>query len=137
MSLGAAAGRGTLLSLGHVTIRSADFAHTDRFYRDLLGMHCGPRPAIREPGAWYYVGATAVLHVLPATAAACGTTGAVDHFALEARDRRAFERRLAAAGQPFAGRRLADSDTWQIFVTDPDGVRVELCFAGEADAGGD
>lgn len=123
-----------LLSLGHVTVRSADFERTRRFYCDLLGMRPGPRPAIREPGAWYYVGGEAVLHVLPRTAGSPGAGGAVDHFALNANDRHAFEQRLRAADQPFESWRLADTDTWQILLTDPDGVRVELSFAGDAAA---
>ncbi len=127
-----------LLSLGHVTVLSADFERTERFYCDLLGMRVGPRPAIRIPGRWFYVGDEAVVHVLPRTAAARnGAEEVIDHFALHARDRPAFEGRLRAAGQPFESRRLADSDTWQIFLTDPDGARVELSFAGaEARAAG-
>lgn len=118
-----------LLSLGHVTVRSADFGRTERFYCGLLGMRIGPRPAIAVPGRWLYIGDQAVLHVLPRTAEApAGAGGAIDHFALEADDLPAFERRLEAAGQPFESRRLADSDTWQIFLTDPDGARVELSF---------
>ena len=120
-----------LLSLGHVTVLSADFERTERFYCGLLGMRVGPRPAIRLPGRWFYVGDRAVVHVLPRTAGArSGAEAVIDHFALEARDRPAFEERLRAAGQPFESRRLADSDTWQIFLTDPDGARVELSFAG-------
>jgi catechol 2,3-dioxygenase-like lactoylglutathione lyase family enzyme len=119
-----------LLSLGHVTVRSADFARTERFYCDLLGMRIGPRPAIAVDGRWFYVGDEAVVHVLPRTAGAADEAeGAIDHFALNATDRPAFENRLKAAGQPFESRRLADSDTWQIFLTDPDGARVELSFA--------
>lgn len=118
-----------LLSLGHVTVRSADFARTERFYCGLLGMQPGPRPAIPVPGRWLYVGDAAVLHVLPRAAwARPGGAGTIDHFALNADDRPAFEQRLRAAGQPFESRRLADSDTWQIFLTDPDGARVELSF---------
>jgi extradiol dioxygenase family protein len=39
-----------LLSLGHVTLRSADFDRTERFYCGLLGLCIGPRPAIALPG---------------------------------------------------------------------------------------
>lgn len=120
-----------LLSLGHVTVLSADFERTERFYCNLLGMRVGPRPAIRIPGRWFYVGDQAVVHVLPRTAGARNDAEEViDHFALNARDRPAFEDRLRAAGQPFESHRLADSDTWQIFLTDPDGARVELSFVG-------
>lgn len=118
-----------LLSLGHVTVRSADFERTERFYCDLLGMRVGPRPAIAVPGRWFYIGDEAALHVLPRTAQAMpGSGGAIDHFAFNAVDLPAFEQRLEAAGQPFERRRLADSDTWQVFLTDPDGARVELSF---------
>lgn len=123
-----------LLSLGHVTVLSADLERTERFYCGLLGMRIGPRPAIPLPGRWFYVGNEAVVHVLPRKAGATegarhAAQGAIDHFALNAEDRRAFEQRLEAAGEPFESRRLADSDTWQIFLTDPDGARVELSFA--------
>ncbi|MBL8346154.1 MAG: VOC family protein [Rubrivivax sp.] len=119
-----------LLSLGHVTVLSADLGRTERFYCDLLGMRIGPRPAIPLPGRWFYVGDEAVVHVLPRTAApGRDVEGVIDHFALNAEDRPAFEQRLRAADQPFESRRLADSSTWQIFLTDPDGARVELTFA--------
>ena len=122
-----------LLSLGHVTLRSADFERTERFYCGLLGLRPGPRPAIPVPGRWFYLGDQAVVHVLPRTAAAAGTgEGVIDHFAFNADDRPGFEQRLKAAGQPFESRRLADSGTWQIFLTDPDGARVELSFAQPA-----
>lgn len=118
-----------LLSLGHVTVLSADFERTERFYCDLLGMRIGPRPAIRIPGRWLYIGDQAVVHVLPRPVEPPpGGQPVVDHFALTADDRAEFERRLNAAGQPFEGRRLADTDIWQIFLTDPNGARVELCF---------
>lgn len=124
-----------LLSLDHVTVRSADFERTEHFYCHLLGMRVGPRPAIPVPGRWLYVGDQAVVHVLPKAAESPpGADEVIDHFALYAEDRPAFEQRLSAAGQPFESRRLADSDTWQIFLTDPDGARVELTFRG-ADAG--
>lgn len=129
-----------LRSLGHVTVRSADFERTERFYCGVLGLRVGPRPAIPIPGRWLYIGDEAVLHVLPRIAGdgpdeRSVATGAIDHFALNADDRPAFERRLEAAGQPFESRRLADSDIWQIFLTDPDGVRVELSFAAPRPSG--
>ena len=119
-----------LLPLGHVTVLSADFERTEQFHCDLLGMRVGPRPPISLPGRWLYVGQEAVLHVLPRdTDSPDDDVPVIDHFALNATDRAGFELRLQAAGQPFEGWRLANDDTWQIFLTDPDGVRVELCFA--------
>lgn len=124
-----------LLSLGHVTVLSTDLERTERFYCGLLGLRVGPRPNIRVPGFWLYLGDQAVLHVLARQAAAPphGAQPVIDHFALDAHDRAGFEHRLEAAGQPFESRRLADSDTWQIFLSDPDGARVELSFAPQPD----
>jgi catechol 2,3-dioxygenase-like lactoylglutathione lyase family enzyme len=120
-----------LVSLDHVTIRSADFERTERFYCELLGMRRGPRPDLAVPGRWLYIGANAVLHVLPRGAgAAVGSAGTIDHFALHAVDLPGIEDKLKAAGYAFERKRLADTDVWQIFLTDPDGARVELCFAG-------
>lgn len=124
-----------LLRLGHVTLRSADFERCEAFYCGLLGLRNGPRPAIAVPGHWFYIGERAVLHVLPGRAGPqAGSSGAVDHFAIDAEDLPAFEARLRAAGQPFRRARLADTGTWQLFLDDPDGVRVELCFAREPGA---
>jgi catechol 2,3-dioxygenase-like lactoylglutathione lyase family enzyme len=129
VSADAGPGQALLLSLGHVTVRSADPERTRRFYVDLLGMRVGPRPAIPVPGYWFYVGSEAVLHVLPRQdGVASGAQGSIDHFALKAENRLAFEQRLRAAGQPYESRRLADTDAWQIFLDDPDGARVELIF---------
>ena len=46
-----AAGQAMLLSLGHVTVRSADFERTERLYGDLLGLCIGPPPGHRGPRA--------------------------------------------------------------------------------------
>jgi catechol 2,3-dioxygenase-like lactoylglutathione lyase family enzyme len=124
-----------LQSLGHVTLRCADFARTEAFYCGLLGLRKGPRPAIPVPGHWYYIGESAVLHILPRLADTVeAAAGVVDHFALNAQQLPAYEARLRAAGQPFKCVRLADTEVWQLFLTDPDGARVELCFACEGQA---
>jgi catechol 2,3-dioxygenase-like lactoylglutathione lyase family enzyme len=129
VSADAGPGRALLRSLGHVTVRSADLELTRRFYVDLLGLRVGPRPAIPVPGWWLYLGDEAVVHVLPWPAgASAGGAGAIDHFALAAEDRPAFEQRLHAAGQAFESRQLADTGRWQLFLNDPDGARVELLF---------
>jgi catechol 2,3-dioxygenase-like lactoylglutathione lyase family enzyme len=131
-----AACRAELLALGHVTLRSADFNRTELFYCNVLGLRVGPRPSLAAPGRWFYLGDEAVVHVLPsAVPAPDDRRGAIDHFALNARNWPAFESRLRAAGLPFERKRLADTDVWQVFLTDPDNVRVELSFADEGAMG--
>lgn len=121
-----------LLSLAHVAVRSADFDRTELFYCKVLGLRPGRRPALPQPGRWYYVGDKAVLHVLPRKVdLGHDNAGTIDHFALKANDLPAFEKRLSAAGRPFERRLLAGTAIWQIFVSDPDGARVEVCFERE------
>lgn len=119
-----------LTSLSHVTVRSSDFDRSERFYCGLLGLRTGPRPAFSVPGRWFYLGDSAVLHVLPKLAGTDATTrGAIDHFALQASGLASVEQRLSAAGQPFDLRRQPETGVWQLFMTDPDGAVVELNFA--------
>ena len=119
-----------MTSLGHVTVRSSDFDRSERFYCGLLGLRAGPRPAFAVPGRWFYLGDSAVLHVLPTLAGADATgKGAIDHFALQASGLASFEQRLSAAGQPFKLRHQPETGVWQLFMTDPDGAVVELNFA--------
>ena len=88
------AGSAMLLSLGYVTVRSADHTRTERFYCDLLGMRVGARPAIPVPGRWFYVGDEAVVHVPPRGIEATGDAQPViDHFALNAVDKPAVRTR--------------------------------------------
>ncbi len=119
-----------LLALGHVTVRSADFERSERFYAGLLGLRPGPRPPLGVPGRWYYLGARAVLHVLAAGPAADAPAAwqPIDHFAFDAADLSAVEQRLRAAGQAYALRPLPGTSLLQLFVSDPDGARVELSF---------
>jgi catechol 2,3-dioxygenase-like lactoylglutathione lyase family enzyme len=117
-----------LLSLGHVTVRSTDFERTERFYSGLLGLRPGPRPELGVPGRWYYLGGEAVLHVLAAKGSTAAASQPIDHFAFKATDRPAVEQRLRAAGQAFDVHPLRGTRVLQLFLTDPDGARVELSF---------
>jgi catechol 2,3-dioxygenase-like lactoylglutathione lyase family enzyme len=117
-------------SLNHFTITAADGARTLAFYCGLLGLRDGPRPDLGFPGAWLYAGdgGTAVLHVVLGRPAPPQPTGVIDHVALTARDLPGLKARLDAAGWPYDLRRQRGSGTWQLFVHDPDGARIELDF---------
>ena len=118
-----------LLSLHHVTVRSADLERSEAFYCGLLGLQCGPRPAFAVPGRWFYIGSHAVVHVLPRRPdGAASTCEAIDHFALAAQGLADFETRLRREGWPFKLTEPDISGQWQLFMHDPDGALVELGF---------
>jgi len=112
--------------LDHVTLRSTDLARTLGFYRQLLGLEPGPRPAFGVPGSWLYVGGNPVLHVVESSIE--GRGGAIDHVAFEARGRAVLSAQLDAAAVPFELVALPDGSALQMFLRDPDGARIELVF---------
>lgn len=119
-----------LQALDHVTLRSTDLARSLRFYGQ-LGLEAGPRPAFSVPGSWLYASGRPVLHVLDKPVEARG--GAIDHVAFEARGRAMISARLASAAVPFELAALPDGSTLQMFLRDPEGVRIELVFAHPED----
>jgi len=123
-----------LTSLDHYTIRTADLDRSLDFYAETLGLEIGARPPFTFPGAWLYCGAHPVVHLVGVDDQAEADTGAIDHLAFRASDVAEFTRRLAARGVAFEERDVPASDLHQVFLKDPDGVRIEINFRGEAQA---
>lgn len=124
-----------LRRLEHVLILTDDLAATKDFYCDALGLEVGERPALEFPGYWLYLDAVPCLHVAERGAyeAHAGTLGlqvgpAVDHVALGGTDFEEAAARLAAAGFETAENAVPGAGLRQLFVTDPNGVRIELNF---------
>lgn len=126
-----------LVSLNHVTIRTADLDGARRFYEDVLGLEAGERPPFSFPGLWLYAGdGTPVVHLVGTGAPGSGTgTGALDHVAFTARDLGATRRRLAGKGVSFTERTVPLLGMIQVFVNDPHGIRIELNFDVSEQAG--
>lgn len=123
----------------HIAIRAIDLEVTIAFYRDALGLIELPRPAaLSFPGAW--IGSptskTALIHVYANEAAAysCNVDdldnerGRVDHIAFGARGFSAYRDRLTQLGLSFREQHLNGSPLWQLFVHDPNGLKIELSF---------
>ena len=131
--------------LEHVSIRTQKLDETVRFYSEILGLVDGPRPSTR-PGAWMYdERGVPVIHVSymdpndPAQQAWVNAYlghrdpasllggGAIDHVAFAADDYDGFVARCEAKGLEWRPR-TTDAGLRQIFVTDPNGISVELNF---------
>ncbi len=119
-------------SIDHFTIRTHDLDATVAFYESVLGMTVGDRPAFDFPGAWLYCGDRPLVHVVVIDRESGSETGAFDHLALEATDidgmRRYFEDRVIV----FRETRVPLTRTRQIFLTDPNGITIELNFKDAA-----
>jgi catechol 2,3-dioxygenase-like lactoylglutathione lyase family enzyme len=143
------------LSLNHFSIRTHDLEACRRFYADVLGLVVGPRPAFPFPGLWLYAGdtaqwANAAVHIIGIARddpnglnAYLGErddrqlqgSGAVDHVAFFATGLVAMRATLTRLGIAIQERTVPGIGLHQVFVTDPNGIVVELNYpAAEAAA---
>ncbi len=114
--------------MNHFTVLAKDLEATVRFYVDLLGLTPGPRPDLGFPGAWLYVGDSAVLHIIAGREMPVQPAGVLDHMAFSAKGLTQVTARLDAEGVRYDLRRQRGAGTWQLFCHDPNGAKVELDF---------
>jgi catechol 2,3-dioxygenase-like lactoylglutathione lyase family enzyme len=122
--------------LDHYALLSSDAERTTRFYTEVVGLSVGFRPELSFPGVWLYVGPDPIIHVIFGKPIPTRETGAVDHLALKATgDVDETLGRLQAHGVAYTMRHLERTGVTQVFFRDPDGVGVELNFAGARPSG--
>jgi catechol 2,3-dioxygenase-like lactoylglutathione lyase family enzyme len=117
--------------LDHVNVRTHDLEATRRFYVDVVGLRVGDRPPFDFPGLWLYDDRVAVIHVtgLGPADARTGDTGSVDHIAFRVEGLGAMRERVARLGVPVRECIVPRNGDLQIFLTDPNGLNIELTFA--------
>lgn len=119
----------TLSSLDHVTIHCADLARSRAFYVDVLELVDGARPAFNSPGAWLYLGGKPVVHLVAGlNDGAAKGSGSLDHIAFDASDLDGTRKRLTAMQVRFTEMGVPGGALYQVFLHDPDGIKVELNF---------
>jgi len=129
------------IQLEHYLVVSDRLEETMEFYRDVIGMQVGFRPALGFAGYWLYLGDVACLHLADRESyreykARVGTpvpkqmadTGAIDHIAFQATDFPGMTARLEALGLKYRENLVEDIRLKQIFVQDPNAVTLELNF---------
>jgi catechol 2,3-dioxygenase-like lactoylglutathione lyase family enzyme len=118
-------------ALQHINIRSTDVERTRDFYVRVLGLRVGDRPAFTSTGYWLYLGAEPVIHLVQKTSdepASGADTGPIDHIAFRGVDLEGTRRTLTREGIAFREAVVPRDNSIQVFVHDPDGVRIELNF---------
>ena len=138
-----------LSHIEHVLIQTADIAKTVEWYTRVLGMRAGFTPDFKFPVQWLYLGDNDVVHV---TEGGAGTSenrkryvgqqttategsGAIDHVAFRCTGLRETLAHLRAQGVDFKERQVNDQGLYQLFLFDPNGIKVELNFANAEAAG--
>ena len=132
-----------LSHIEHFLLQTADMDKTRDWYVKVLGMHVGPSPDFRFPVFWLYLGDKDVVHVTEGGAKvsenrkryvgqesqATSGSGAVDHIAFRATGLREMIAHLEALGVDFKQRQVDDQGLYQLFMFDPNGVKIELNYS--------
>jgi catechol 2,3-dioxygenase-like lactoylglutathione lyase family enzyme len=132
-----------LSHIEHFLLQTADMAQTRDWYVRVLGMRVGPNPDFKFPVCWLYLGDKDVVHLTEGGAnvsenrkryvgqesQATQGSGAVDHIAFRASGLRPMLAHLQAQGVDFKQRQVDDQGLYQLFMLDPNGVKIELNFA--------
>jgi catechol 2,3-dioxygenase-like lactoylglutathione lyase family enzyme len=124
----------SVTEMQHVPVLSDDIEATRDFYAHVVGLTVGERPPLEFPGYWLYAGAVPCVHVAERQAyldhaAGLGLrqgAGPVDHIALGADDYEALSERIARGGVAAVRNTVPDGGPRQLFIEDPNGVRVEI-----------
>jgi catechol 2,3-dioxygenase-like lactoylglutathione lyase family enzyme len=128
----------SITGLEHVLVLAEDIDQTRDFY-DLVGLRVGERPPLEFPGYRMYAGATPCLHIADRTAYrahasrlglnvadARSGSGRVDHIAFSASDYEGLSDRLKHSGVTAVQNAVPAAGILQLFIEDPNGVRVEI-----------
>jgi catechol 2,3-dioxygenase-like lactoylglutathione lyase family enzyme len=125
-----------LTGLDHYTVEGGmqDIDRLRDFYRDILGMHDGPRPAFSFPGYWMYVAGRPVVHIVghaDQESVPVAPTAAFGHLAVRSTGFAAMRAHLQRHAIPYRPNIVPGQKLAQLFLHDPMGVMIELLFAGE------
>jgi len=136
-----------LSHLEHFLIQTADLQATRDWYVRVLGMKEGWHPDFKFPVVWLYIGEKDVLHLTEGGANVSENrkkylgqqstdvhgSGVVDHVAFRAMGLPDMLAHLEREGIQFTRRMVSDQGLYQLFLHDPNGVKIELNFDnGEA-----
>jgi catechol 2,3-dioxygenase-like lactoylglutathione lyase family enzyme len=128
-----------LSHLEHFLIQTADIEQTRDWYVRVLGMRDGWHPDFKFPVVWLYIGEKDVLHVTEGGANVSENrrkylgqqstelhgSGVVDHVT----GLPEMMEHLRREGVSFTQRMVSDQGLFQLFLLDPNGVKIELNFA--------
>jgi len=114
--------------LAHVCIFAQDLEATRSFYRDVLGLDTRFN-FLRDGrifGFYLDCGGRSHVEVFEKAEASYSERNQINHFCLEVEDIEAAVAHIRSKGVAVTAKKLACDDTWQVWTTDPNGVKIEL-----------
>ena len=132
-----------LSHIEHFLLQVESIEATRDWYVRVLGLREGPHPDFKFPVCWLYAGDVDVVHLTQGGAnvsenrkkyvgqesTATRGSGVVDHIAFRATGLRQMLEHLKKEGVDFKQRMVSDQGLYQLFMLDPNGVKIELNYA--------
>ena len=114
--------------LEHYNIVTEKLDETVEFYEKIVGLVNGDRPNFKFPGAWLYAGKDPVVHLMQLGEDRDPGSGSIDHVAFRGSDYASYKAHLETNSIDYNERFVEDISMHQIFIQDPNGVKVEINF---------
>ncbi len=132
-----------LTHIEHFLVAADDIDATRDWYARVLGMQSGAHPDFGFPVHWMYLSGVDIVHIGPSakmageiqkqylgrTSQGGQGTGAVDHIAFRATGLSQMLSHLRDQRVPFTQRRANGQALFQLFMLDPNGIKIELNYA--------
>jgi catechol 2,3-dioxygenase-like lactoylglutathione lyase family enzyme len=117
-----------ILGLNHINIVTPHLDETRDFFVEVLGLTVGARPDFDFDGYWLYAGDRPVIHLQSRDrfSGQRGPASALDHAAFDVDDLAEARARLTKHGVAFSEVQVPGTARGQLFLRDPNGVRIEL-----------
>ncbi len=143
-----------LSHIEHLLLLVDDVDATADWFVENIGMERGHTPDFKVPVTWLYIGERDVLHIAHVPSGGkekrfqdrylggrvsqeTSGTGIIDHVAFRCSVLPEMIERLESNRAEFLQRQANDGDLYQLFISGPNGMRVELNFdAAEAERHG-
>ncbi len=111
--------------LAHACIFTEDLDATSKFYFEALDLEKGFDFIKNDKPFGYYVklGQTTFIEVFLGKP---GAPGNINHIAIEVEDMDGLIKRIKSYGYEIGQKKLGVDHSWQVWVTDPNGVRIEF-----------
>ena len=134
-----------LSHIEHFLVQTESIEKTRDWYVRVLGLREGPHPDFKFPVCWLYLGDRDVVHITQGGVAvsenrrkyvgqestATRGSGVVDHIAFRATGLRDMLEHLKQEKVEFKQRMVSDQGLYQLFLFDPNGVKIELNYAND------
>lgn len=114
--------------IAHICIGATDLAASEHFYCEVLGLPKKFRfiKEGRESGFYADVGNGNYIEVFAQDVVDQGSKPLLKHMCLEVESIDEAIRRISAAGVEISPKKLGSDRSWQAWITDPSGIRIEL-----------